>query len=312
MNMWQTILNAITFGAYNPDKKFEQEVLGEATTNLEQIESLRNDVSEATTEYEKYFPNEDNAWNPFELYDSYPDMGIDIDEETKEIKTNADKNATVSNLVELEEQLQEQGKYVGMDEKTRIKAVLAEGLATEASATLLDRLNVDGQSISESMLEAYKISAYQNYMDKGLKSYNPPEARTIIDSVEEAMYNFGGEPLNSLAVTFMGSGGYLLGKIKGAKYMSDNQVDNKSGRNQKIVTEKYVSMILANDKATRQNDGTYLTKTSEEWAKMDEEKEQTLRNMPYEDLLTMGRELAEQLKNRYDELEADKGDNERK
>ena len=44
MKFWQKILNSITFGLYNPEKKFEQEVLGEATTNLEEIQKTEEHV----------------------------------------------------------------------------------------------------------------------------------------------------------------------------------------------------------------------------------------------------------------------------
>lgn len=278
---------------FKPESKFEQEVLGEATTNLEKIENLeeiadlRTDVAEAVTEYDKYFPNEDNNWNNYELYDI--DENLDYDIEKHEF---INKNSTASRVVELEEQLQEQGKYIGMDEETRIKAVLAEGEAAGKASDLSSYLNYKGQSIDDDVLEAYKISFYQRSMDDE-KAASTRGAETVFEN---------GGILEGLNAPRM-----LVTLIKGGIYGMSNSLEDIQNYSN---TEKYVSMILANDKATRQYDGSYSTKTSEEWAKIDEEKEKELRDMPSEELFAMGQELEEQLRNRYNELTADK-ENER-
>lgn len=288
MNIWQEILRLLTFGLYNPEKKFEQEVLGEATTNLEEIENLRTDVENAVTEFNKYFPAEHNKFNKYELYNA-------------RYLLNAYKNSTVSKVIETEEELQKEGKYVGMDEETRIKAILSEGKAAQDAEWISIESKANGEHVSENMLDAIKISRYQAYMNdeeirENGRSFN--EILSEESSVGESIVN-----------GILGGPRILVNGIQGLAYTGLTP-DVEAMRSQ-ADTEKYIAMILADDRATRQNDGTHSTKTSEEWARIDTQRETELREMPQEELLAKGQALEESLQARYDELTASKEGNER-
>ena len=242
MNIWQNILKTITFGLYNPSKKFEQEVLGEATSNLKNIESLRDDVSNLLREYNNEF------------------------KEKQQIVTDIDK---VTDLVELEEQLQEQGKYVGMDEETKIKAIMSEARAAQAVKDLEQGVEFGGSvNYSSAEYEAYRIACYDKTMNgESLTSPRECSFKRLMEMTDDAENN------------------PILNTWK-------EQTD----------TEKYIAMFLASDRATRQSDGTYLNKTSKEWEKIDKAREKKLRDMPKEELFEQGKSLEESLQERYIEI----------
>ena len=281
MNLFQKILNKIKFGKYNPDKEFEQQVLGEANTNLEEIESLRTEVANAVTEYDEYFPKEDYKWNNYELYEE------------------SGKNNTATKLVEMERELQEQGKYVGMDEETRIKAVLAEQNATEDAEFLIWNAKDQSEYISSDVAEAYKISRYQKNIDGD--TFDEVGFKGILDYYDETIYEDGKvdaleflEAMNDSPACWIKA---MRSLITSGKF--DKELDE-------IQAEGYISLIMADEKSTRQTDGTYLTKTSEEWAEIDKQREQELRDMPQEELMQKGSALQKSLENRYEELIANK------
>lgn len=308
MNIWQKILQTITFGLYNPGKKFEQEVLGEATTNLEEIENSKAEVEKAVSEYDKYFPNKENYYNGYAKYDS---KNIDTDSiiDTGEIVNGYDKNRTVHNLIKNEEKLQEQGKYVGMDELTRINAVLAEGRATRYKSNLELSLRKDGLAVDEDVMEAERISKYQYYMDNPDKyrveseydietgKYDEEQDLSFKSVVGRTLYSFSSR--KEFASVFM------MGKDKLDSEASKIN-DNISNPYEIDYTDEYVAVIIANDRATRQNDGTHETKTSAEWKKIDKNKEKELRNMSSEELESQYNTVYQQLIDRKRELMEDK------
>ncbi len=282
MNVFQKILKSITFGAYNPERKFENEVLNEVTGNLERIEGLRNNVEQSVGEYNKSFPHDVNFFEG--------EYGLKRDP-----YQNFELQAKIDNVIKNEEELQELGKYRGMDEQTRIKAILSEGESAK-SMKMCDSFikHSSGVNLSNKELEAYRISEYYSEMGGTKKEYKEvknPSDSTGIDTVINMM-DILTHPISTLK----------------SNVISAIESDKLDNINNEGDVEKYIAMIMANDRATRQNDGTEFTKTQKEWKKFDKDKEKTLREMPEVELISQGSELEKNLKERYEELMTDKED----
>lgn len=262
-------------GIKNKENEFEEDVILKANNNIEEINKLREDVEESVNEFNKYFPNKTNDFNRYEEYSVVSSVAID-------------------KVIESEEKLQKSGKYVGMDEKTRIKAVLAEGQSTESAEYLSIESKMYGQEVSEEMLKAYKTSKYQTYMND--KTENA-DGHNFMNGFFDDELTF-----ENLVKGFLGTDQIIIDGIQSEIYKnSDLQADLEQ-----VECEKYIALILANDKANRQNNGTYLTKSEEEWQTIDNITEEQLRNLPKSILISRGEHLQKKLEKRYNEITEEK------